>query len=261
MQTSRLEGAVSRSLPVGRARVAIALGFVLFWIVAAVFGYLRYGLFVFPGPGSDFTLHWVSTSALDAGDLDVLYAASGREKYAGVLERHVLAGRSASVPTTPLAYHPLVSWLFRPFTLPTPPVGFLLWAAVNLTAAGWLAHRARSLVPPGDRLWVGAAVLSSFPVAFSIYLGQVQVLLAVALAECYLALRAGKDLRAGLWLSVLLIKPQYALLLGVLLLVKRRWAAVAGAAAGVAAALLGRWLFGFQRGLMVASRSWLGRPA
>src|SRR5207248_1929783 len=44
----------------------------------------------------------------------------------------------------------------------------------------------------------------------------------------------GADLRGGLWLGLLALKPQYGLLLGLFVLWKRRWLAVAGAAMGVA---------------------------
>jgi hypothetical protein len=48
----------------------------------------------------------------------------------------------------------------------------------------------------------------------------------VADKPCYLALRRGQDLFAGLWLS------HYGLLIGLFLIWKRRWHAVAGPALG-----------------------------
>jgi hypothetical protein len=46
-----------------------------------------------------------------------------------------------------------------------------------------------------------------------------------------ISFKAHRDFCAGLWLAVLVFKPQYALLFGLLILWKRRWAALAGAAA------------------------------
>jgi len=66
------------------------------------------------------------------------------------------------------------------------------------------------------------------------------VLLAVAVSEMFVSFKARHDFRAGLWLSVLLLKPQYALLFGIFVLWKRRWHAVAGAIlGGVGFVLLG----------------------
>jgi hypothetical protein len=75
-------------------------------------------------------------------------------------------------------------------------------------------------------------LLTSYPIVYCLMVGNVQLLMASAIAECYLSLRAGRDLRAGLWLSCVLIKPQYGFLLGLLLIWKLRWRAVVGALIG-----------------------------
>ena len=82
------------------------------------------------------------------------------------------------------------------------------------------------------------ALLVSFPLAMGLIVGQPTALLGCAVAECYLSLRARQDLRAGLWLSVLLLKPQYGVILGPILIWKGRWHAVLGTAIGGAAIAL-----------------------
>jgi hypothetical protein len=63
----------------------------------------------------------------------------------------------------------------------------------------------------------------------------------------FISFKAGRDFRAGLWLAVLLLKPQYALLFGVFILWKMRWRAVAGAViGGLAIVLLGLLTGGVQ---------------
>ena len=203
---------------------------VLLWLGTAALGYLRFGLFSFPGPGNDFGYYWMQSEALLAGNLDELYTEDGRRAQHAALSEWAGGG----VPLDPTPYPPLWPWLFAPFTLPIPPLGFLLWTAVNLGAAFWLARRVAEFFPAGDRLWAAILLVTAFPVAFTVYLGQMHLFLAIAIGECYLALRAGRDLRAGLWLSLLIIKPQYAVLLGLLLIWKRRWLAVAGSALGIA---------------------------
>jgi hypothetical protein len=51
-------------------------------------------------------------------------------------------------------------------------------------------------------------------------------------AECYRSLRDERDFQAGVWLALLLFKPQYGFLIGIFLIWKRRWAAIAGVAVG-----------------------------
>jgi len=66
-------------ISVRQARVITGGAFVLLWAGFAAFGYVRYGLFVFPGPGYDFTFPWVQSSTLHAGDIASLYTEGGRE--------------------------------------------------------------------------------------------------------------------------------------------------------------------------------------
>jgi hypothetical protein len=53
-----------------------------------------------------------------------------------------------------------------------------------------------------------------------------------------ISFKARRDFRAGLWLAVLLLKPQYVVLFSLLILWKRRWAALAGAVLGGLALVL-----------------------
>src|SRR5437016_5685089 len=103
-----------------------------------------------------------------------------------------------------------------------------------------LAYRVRQLLPEIGVIGAPAAVLAAVPVAWGLFMGQPMVLLAVAVSEMFVSFKARRDFRGGLWLSVLLLKPQYALLFGVFVLWKRRWHAVAGAIlGGVGFVLLG----------------------
>jgi Glycosyltransferase family 87 len=97
------------------------------------------------------------------------------------------------------------------------------------TLSGW--HSAQ-------RVRLAVIFLTSLPVLQALLLGQPVLFLASALAESYIALRRGADLRGGLWLGLLALKPQYGLLLGAFLLWKRRWGAVAGAIVTVAAVVV-----------------------
>jgi hypothetical protein len=113
-------------------------------------------------------------------------------------------------------------------------LGFVVWTVLNLLAGIYLAHRAAQFFPAGRRWWIAGFALTSLPVVYALLFGQPILLLACAFAEAYISFRRGEDFRAGLWISCLLIKPQYGLLIGLLLLWKRQWRAVLGSACGVA---------------------------
>jgi len=132
-----------------------------------------------------------------------------------------------------------------PFTLPPPPLSFGLWTVLNLAGAIYLGWRVSVVLPHPNQLGSPAcatnasgfsraalAVLISAPIAQGLLVGQPTALLACAVAECFLSLRGGHDVRGGLWLSALLLKPQYGIVLGPILVWKRRWSVVAGVALG-----------------------------
>jgi Glycosyltransferase family 87 len=188
--------------------------------------------------GWDYRLYVDNSRAFSSGDPEAIYDPGES------------MGPGLEIPEVP--YPPVFAWLVTPFTALPFSLGYVVWSALNLLAALHLARRAAEQFPRPQRVWAGLAVLLSFPVAFTLITGQTQVWLACALGECYLALRSGRDFRAGLWLAALLLKPQYGILLGLVLVWKRRWSAVLGA--GVAClAIVG--LSGGVAGLK-ALRAW-----
>jgi hypothetical protein len=101
-----------------------------------------------------------------------------------------------------------------------------------------LLWRVNRLAPTVGKTRTAVIFFTTLPVLQAFVLGQPVLFLAVAMAESYLALRKGADFRGGAWLGLLALKPQYGLLLGVFLLWKGRWHAVAGACVSVGAVLV-----------------------
>ena len=72
------------------------------------------------------------------------------------------------------------------------------------------------------------AGILSFPVAMALILGQVTPLFLYGFSRAYRSLEREHDFRAGLWCGTLYVKPQYAVLLLLVFLLKRRWQALGG---------------------------------
>ncbi len=197
--------------------------------------YSQWGLFL--GVGYDYGLYQAQVAALWSGDPTAIYRPDVLDHYHQLLAVYTSAPQER-LPSGAVPYPPVFAWLFTPFTVPNPPIGFAVWTAVNLVALVALAWRLARFFPPGDRLWVGLLFAASPAVWTTLYLGQPMILLAWVVTEAYIALRSGRDLRAGLWIAALVFKPQYAVLIGLLMLWKRRWKTVAGAGVGVAIVLL-----------------------
>ena len=201
-----------------------------FWTVLAA-GELFHRL------GFDWTLFYAQAMALRAGAGPGIYDQDVINRYLQPLLQYY-GGPLTSLDGWPQPYPPFFAAVLAPLTLPPAPISFGLWLGLSLAAAGFLAYRVHQLLPELGRLGALLAILAAVPVAWGLFMGQPMVLLAVAVGEMFISLKAGFDFRAGLWLSALLLKPQYALLFGIFVLWKRRWHAVAGAILGGLALLV-----------------------
>jgi alpha-1,2-mannosyltransferase len=118
----------------------------------------------------------------------------------------------------PFISPPPLAWLVTPLlTLPFQ-IALLVWTAL-LLAALLLTWR---LLAPGGRLTSLAhlvLLLGLFPVAFGVMVGQPGALVAAAVASAWWLVRRDRPVWAGLVLSLLILKPQVALLVPACLLI------------------------------------------
>ena len=217
-------------------RYTSGLLFLILWVRVVWSILVDYGLFGWIG--TDFALYYAQSATLWSGDPSAIYRPEVFDPVFQNLLDQYSPGHPKIRPTH-VPYPPMFAWLFTLFTLPPPPLGFALWVGLNLLAVIHLSWRISQLFPHIRHRWVTFLILFSFPFAYSLILGQPQILLASAVAECYRSLQGRRDFLAGLWLSFLLFKPQYGIFVGLFLIWKRRWGAVAGAVVGGIAVLGG----------------------
>lgn len=118
----------------------------------------------------------------------------------------------------PFISPPPLAWLVTPLVILPFQVAVLVWT-VLLLAALLLAWRL--LAPAGGLAgWAHLALLLGlFPVAFGVMVGQPGALVAAAVASAWWLIRRDRPVWAGLVLSLLILKPQLALLVPATLLV------------------------------------------
>jgi hypothetical protein len=215
---------IARALFIGFSLISVAFYVVRFWGVFAA-GELFHRL------GFDWSLFYAQAMAVRAGAGANMYEPAEIDLYLQPLMRYY-GGPAIALTGWPQPYPPWLAAMLVPFTLPPAPIGFGLWLGVSVLAALFLGYRVWQFLPDMGPIGAAAAVLAAVPVAWGLFLGQPTVLLAIPVGEMLVSFKAHKDLRAGLWLAVLLLKPQYALLFGVWILWKQRWYALAGAVVG-----------------------------
>jgi|GEM_PF-2259391 len=194
--------------------------------VIIVIAHLHYtGLFFYLG--IDWAMFWAAARAFVSDGPASVYDLE-------VLHRHLMPtyayyGEGVTLEqVNPVPYPPLFQLLVLPFSLAGPVGGFVLWTLANVALLGVAIAGLARRVQGSSRAITVAALLLWWPVPSGLLVGQPIGLLVFAFYRGYLALERRDDLRAGCWLGVLLLKPQYLAPLVLVLLFKRRWATLGG---------------------------------
>ena len=113
---------------------------------------------------------------------------------------------------------PPLAWLVTPLLLLPFQAGLVVWTLLLLAALVWTWYL---LAPPGRFVRAAHLVLlvGVFPVAFGVMVGQPGAWVAAAIATAWWLIKHDRPVWAGLVLSLIVLKPQLALLVPLCLLV------------------------------------------
>lgn len=161
---------------------------------------------IFFHAGLDYLPSYAAAEMLiDGGRKDLYDTFLQWQRQQPVLERYDVGWQDRMLQ--PYVAPPLLALLSVPLLVLTPFAAWLVWGGLNLaavvTAMVALARRLRI-----EWSIVAFIVLGSFPLFYTILLGQVEGILFLAMAIFVFELRRGNEVRAALALSVLALKPQ-----------------------------------------------------
>lgn len=84
---------------------------------------------------------------------------------------------------------------------------YMLWNIALLAALCFLSIRILKAAHTKIKALLVVMSVTFLPILIAIILGQLSLILAVALLNAWLTLRSGKSIQCGLWLSLLLVRP------------------------------------------------------
>jgi len=186
---------------------------------------------------------WIGWPAFDyrafaaAGRAFIEYGAAGAYDLTTLtrIGRELVGSDDATIPVAP--YPPAFLLLLVPFGLLPFIPGFFAWFLINLVGTLYSIHSLAARFTSHRRKIVLLGVLA-LPVLDGLLVGQPIALLLLGMSGLHRNLESGRDGRAGLWGGLLLFKPQYVVLLTLVLAMKRRWRALGGFAVSGAGLLL-----------------------
>ncbi len=180
-----------------------------------------------------------SGRAADLYDLDV--QQSLQEK---LLQPEYRQDRPHQWELLPFISPPFVALALAPLAGQSLPVFYAVTGGLQVLFIAVLVvalQRTANVWPESWRLLLLMLTVLWLPLSWSLMQGQMSTLLAVAFALGYLALRNNQGILAGIILSILWIKPQYAILVLPAMLVWRRWSGAGAFAASMLALLGASW--------------------
>jgi len=183
--------------------------------------------------GPDFLQFYTIGSLVRTGQIGDLYDAEALHR------RQVALVPESGPELYPPVYPPHAALLFAPFSAVSFRQAMLLWSAITI-ALFWVIVRStwRPLAASlPDSMFVFAAA-AAFPPFWNLVLyGQISILVLAAFWAGWMALDRQRPFVAGLAFGLLLIKPQFAVPLVVVVLVCREWAMMLGAVTSIAVQL------------------------
>ena len=236
--------AVPHPDPVHRvaSRVIVVIGLAVFAIYLGLWAALISGGHT---EQADYTAFYTGWTIVAEGHGPELYDPAVQAE----TQREILGGRTFEAGLNPFNNPPHLVLPFVPLAWLPLQASYLVWAVAQLGLLAWLIWRLWTAVS-GDwsrdeRLVLVAASLAASPLLITFLQGAFSLVVCVAVTEAYIALRAGRDGRAGAWIALASVKPQAIATLGVMLLVGRRWRAIAvGAGVGLALAAIATVVLG-----------------
>jgi hypothetical protein len=184
-------------------------------------------------------------------DLRLAYGAALVGLRDGYTHLYDLAAQKAAVESLGPAFNPQpfispppLAWLVTPLLALPFNVALVIWTLALLAALVLAWHL---LAPPGRLTKAAhlALMLGLFPVAFGVMVGQPGALVAAVVATSWWLMRQERPVLAGLVLSLIVIKPQLALLVPLCILASGRaktfgsWLAASAFIGLIALAMLG----------------------
>lgn len=218
--------------------------FNILWVALFLTYTVSFGIILwrFRVPGlliTDFQAFYATAQIAVSQGFSQVYNLQLQGQFQQALQSQSLHGLfQTAYATVPMPYLPAFILLFLPVAALGYFPGYVSWVLLNvLLLLLYIIRFTRALGSENGRDLV-VKLLICLPVFSNLILGQVNVFLLIFMGEFLLASLQGKDRLSGVWLSLLLLKPQTLILILPALLIRKCYKTLSGFALGSAVIFL-----------------------
>ena len=248
-----------RSLSAQQWRNLLIVGLAVFWLAQVASDIARGN--VFGRFASDVGTFWSAGYIANQYGYASVYDLGLMARVQQALLPHS-ADSSAPFNPIPTPYVPIFIVPFQLLALLRPYPAAMLWILLNsigtIVYVRALLHRIPGSFPTRPTL---ALLLVSAPVFINLFTGQVNLFLMIGVGEFVSEASRARPLRAGLWLGLLLIKPQFLILVVPAMLLQREIRTILGLVLATAFVAVGSFLLAGSAAFTGPAALWLGYAA
>jgi hypothetical protein len=176
---------------------------------------------------ADFTAFYTGGALLRDSHGSQLFDLELQTQY----QKEILHDRSFEDGVLPFNYPPFVAFLFLPLSYLPLNVAYYLWTffqIILLVILIKLLINISASWEPNERDYLIVTSLAMPYLLITLLLGTFSLLMLIGIVQFYFSLKTSQYFKAGLWLTLLAIKPQILIVPVIIVLSSRRWKTLTG---------------------------------
>lgn len=216
-----------------------------FHIISIIAGHNLQTYFDIP-IGADFVAFYTGGSFYNQGILEKAYVLAPEMYFPEQFkfQRDLIA--EDYLGHSPFINPPYAALIYAPFAMLDYLPAYITWTILNILLVILSVKLIRSELPIFQRIYLLKAFFACFlfyPTVACFLYGQATPIILILYCLCYVALRRKQDFKAGFYLGLLAFKPQLAIAVALVLLLKWRINALLGGALSLSASLAIGFIF------------------
>jgi hypothetical protein len=196
--------------------------------------------------GSDFTVYYTAFTMVREGVSFGLYDQTMESKY----QQEIMGGEYFDGGWLPFPIPPFFALIFSPISLIPRVPAYYLWTLMLIGLLIWLLVLLDRLFKnwsKREKQVMILIIMAFWPLAHTFLLGQLSIFILICMVQIYMLMKESKQVKAGIWMALLILKPQTMMMPAVVTINKRYWrVAISAIVTTLAIVFISSLIMGFR---------------